>query len=58
MFALGAFVLATVAQELGRGTAARRRLTGDPVPVALVGWWRATAAATAATSSTPAWPCC
>jgi cytochrome c-type biogenesis protein CcmF len=35
MFGLGAFVLATVAQELGRGTAARRRLTGDPVPLAL-----------------------
>ncbi len=35
MFALGAFVLATVAQELGRGALARRRLTGDPLPLAL-----------------------
>jgi cytochrome c-type biogenesis protein CcmF len=35
MFGLGAFVLATVAQELWRGTSARRRLTGDPAPLAL-----------------------
>ncbi len=35
MFALGAFVLATVAQELWRGTSARRALTGDAAPVAL-----------------------
>jgi cytochrome c-type biogenesis protein CcmF len=35
MFAFGAFVLAAVAQELGRGTVARRALTGDPAPVAL-----------------------
>ena len=35
MFGLGAFVLATVAQELWRGTAARGRLTGDPAAVAL-----------------------
>ncbi|MBV9943340.1 MAG: heme lyase CcmF/NrfE family subunit [Solirubrobacterales bacterium] len=37
MFALAGFVLATVVQELWRGTAARRALTHDPVPVALVG---------------------
>ncbi len=35
MFALGAFVLATVAQELWRGTGARRAMTGEAVPVAL-----------------------
>jgi cytochrome c-type biogenesis protein CcmF len=34
MFVLGAFVLATVAQELWRGTSARRALTRDPIPVA------------------------
>ncbi len=34
MFALGAFVLATVAQELWRGTAARRAITHDSLPVA------------------------
>jgi cytochrome c-type biogenesis protein CcmF len=34
MFALGAFVLATVAQELWRGTTARRAMTHDPLPVA------------------------
>ncbi len=34
MFALGAFVLATVAQELWRGTAARRAMTHDPLPLA------------------------
>jgi len=36
MFSLGAFVLASVAQELWRGTAARRASTRDPVPVAFV----------------------
>jgi cytochrome c-type biogenesis protein CcmF len=35
MFALAAFVLATVAQELWRGTAARRAMTGDAPPIAL-----------------------
>jgi cytochrome c-type biogenesis protein CcmF len=35
MFSLGAFVLATVSQELWRGTGARRALTGDPLPLAL-----------------------
>jgi cytochrome c-type biogenesis protein CcmF len=34
MFVLGAFVLGTVAQELWRGTAARRAMTHDPLPVA------------------------
>ena len=37
MFALAGFVLATVVQELWRGTAARRAMTHDPVPLALVG---------------------
>ena len=37
MFALAAFVLASVAQELWRGVAARRAITHDVVPVALVG---------------------
>jgi cytochrome c-type biogenesis protein CcmF len=37
MFALGAFVVATVAQELWRGVAARRAMTGDIVPVAFAG---------------------
>jgi len=37
MFALAAFVLTSVAQELWRGVAARRAMTHDPVPVALVG---------------------
>ncbi|MGO9974988.1 MAG: heme lyase CcmF/NrfE family subunit [Solirubrobacteraceae bacterium] len=37
MFALGAFVLATVAQELVRGTAARRAGTGDAWVVSLLG---------------------
>ena len=37
MFALAAFVLATVAQELWRGAAARRAITHDAVPVALIG---------------------
>src|SRR5438270_220205 len=35
MFSLGAFVVATVAQELWRGTAARRAMTGDTPPLAL-----------------------
>jgi cytochrome c-type biogenesis protein CcmF len=37
MFALAGFVLAGVAQELWRGTAARRAMTHDAVPLALVG---------------------
>ncbi len=37
MFALAGFVLASVVQELWRGTAARRALTHDPLPLALVG---------------------
>ncbi|MGO9901404.1 MAG: heme lyase CcmF/NrfE family subunit [Solirubrobacteraceae bacterium] len=37
MFALGAFVLATVAQELQRGTSARRATTKDSWPAALLG---------------------
>ncbi len=37
MFTLGAFVLATVAREVWRGTAARRASTGDAVPLALFG---------------------
>jgi cytochrome c-type biogenesis protein CcmF len=36
MFALGAFVLATVAQELWRGAGARRAMTREPPPVALL----------------------
>jgi cytochrome c-type biogenesis protein CcmF len=36
MFSLGAFVLATVAQELVRGAAARRAMTGELPPVALL----------------------
>ena len=36
MFGLGAFVIATVAQEIWRGVGARRAMTHDPVPVALV----------------------
>jgi cytochrome c-type biogenesis protein CcmF len=36
MFALAAFVLASVFQELWRGTAARRAMTHDVVPVAFV----------------------
>jgi cytochrome c-type biogenesis protein CcmF len=36
MFVLGAFVLGTVTQELWRGTAARRAMTHDPLPVAFV----------------------
>ncbi len=35
MFGFGAFVVATVLQELWRGTSARRAMTGDPAPVAL-----------------------
>ena len=34
MFVLGAFVVAAVAQELWRGTSARRAMTRDPLPVA------------------------
>jgi cytochrome c-type biogenesis protein CcmF len=34
MFALGAFVVASVTQELWRGVSARRAMTNDPVPVA------------------------
>ncbi|MHB8658074.1 MAG: heme lyase CcmF/NrfE family subunit [Solirubrobacteraceae bacterium] len=37
MFALGAFVIAGVVQELVRGTAARRATTHDTWPVALLG---------------------
>jgi cytochrome c-type biogenesis protein CcmF len=37
MFTLGAFLIATVAQELYRGTSARRALTHDPWPLALGG---------------------
>ena len=36
MFGLGAFVLAAVGQELGRGVRARRAMSGDPAPRALV----------------------
>ena len=36
MFSLLAFVAATVGQELWRGTAARRTMTGEAVPLALV----------------------
>ncbi len=36
MFALGAFVLATVVQELARGAAARRAMTGEAPPLALL----------------------
>ncbi len=36
MFALGAFVAISVAQELARGVAARRAAAGLPVPLALV----------------------
>jgi len=37
MFVLGAFVLAGVAQELYRGASARRAITHDPLPLALLG---------------------
>jgi cytochrome c-type biogenesis protein CcmF len=37
MFVLGAFVLAGVAQELYRGASARRAVTRDPLPLALLG---------------------
>ncbi|MCL2420188.1 MAG: heme lyase CcmF/NrfE family subunit, partial [Conexibacteraceae bacterium] len=37
MFGLGAFVIGTVVQEFFRGTAARRAITGDPWPLALLG---------------------
>ena len=36
MFALAAFVLASVTQELARGVIARRAMTQDPVPLAFV----------------------
>ena len=36
MFGLGAFVIGTVVQEFYRGTAARRAITRDAWPVALV----------------------
>ena len=36
MFALAGFVLTSVGQELWRGVAARRAMTHDPVPLALV----------------------
>jgi len=36
MFSLGAFVAVAVLQELWRGTAARRAITHDPVPLAFV----------------------
>ena len=36
MFSLGTFVVVAVLQELWRGTAARRAITRDPVPVAFV----------------------
>src|SRR6476646_10302386 len=36
MFGLGAFVITTVAQEIWRGVSARRAMTHDPVPIALV----------------------
>jgi cytochrome c-type biogenesis protein CcmF len=35
MFVLGAFVIAGVLQELWRGVAARRAVTGAPIPIAL-----------------------
>ena len=36
MFALGAFVVGTIAQELWRGTSARRAMTGEAAPLAVV----------------------
>jgi cytochrome c-type biogenesis protein CcmF len=36
MFALGAFVAGTVVQEFWRGAAARRAITRDPLPIALL----------------------
>jgi cytochrome c-type biogenesis protein CcmF len=36
MFVFGAFVIATIAQEFGRGVRARRAMTGDSPPAALV----------------------
>ncbi len=36
MFCLAAFALTTAAQELWRGAGARRAMTGEPVPLALV----------------------
>ena len=59
MFALGAFVIAGVVQELWRGVGARRAMTRELAAAgARSRWSGATAAATAATSCTPAWPCC
>lgn len=40
MFGLGAFVIGTVVQEFYRGTAARRAITRDPWPVALLALMR------------------
>jgi cytochrome c-type biogenesis protein CcmF len=37
MFGLGAFVVATVVQELWRGTSARRAMTRDALPIAFLG---------------------
>jgi cytochrome c-type biogenesis protein CcmF len=37
MFALGAFVVAAVVQELWRGTSARRAMTPEPLPLAFIG---------------------
>jgi cytochrome c-type biogenesis protein CcmF len=37
MFTFGTFVIAAVFQEVARGTAARRAISGDPIPVAFVG---------------------
>jgi cytochrome c-type biogenesis protein CcmF len=37
MFALGAFVIGAVVQELWRGTSARRAMTHDSVPLAFIG---------------------
>ena len=37
MFSLGAFVIASVVQELWRGTSARRATTHDPLPIAFGG---------------------
>jgi cytochrome c-type biogenesis protein CcmF len=36
MFALGAFVIGTISQEVWRGTSARRAMSGEPAPVAVV----------------------
>ena len=59
MFVLGAFVLASVVQEL---VARRRRPAGHHARARRrsrsAAWCAATAAATAATSCTAGWPCC